>query len=99
MAEPLAFGVEEVPSNIEQVPKPPAGQRAAIAGILLGLKALSQGAAIALANLASHLFALLTVGSAFWLWMSIPDPNTNQIVWTGMYAVFVLAANVIIRRR
>lgn len=96
-----AFSVEEVPENVVPLPQQNnnAGSRAAIAGILLGLKALSQGAAIALGNIASHVFSLLTVMSAFWLWLSIPDPNTNQIVWVGIYAVFILAANVIVRRK
>lgn len=59
----------------------------------LGLKALSQRALVA----ASTLFTLLTVASAFWLFMSIKDPNTMQLIEMGMYAVFVLAANLIVR--
>ena len=95
------FTVEEAPDNVAPFPqpKPPAGQQAAIAGILLGLKALSQGAAIALANVASHLFSLLTVASAFWLWAAHPQPDIYQLVSLGGYAVFVLAANIVIRRK
>ena len=94
------FQVEEVPDNVVQHPSStPVGTRAAVAGILLGLKALSQGAAIALGNISNQVFSLLTVGSAFWVWTSIPDPNNNQIIAIAMYAVFVLAANVIIRRK
>lgn len=68
---------------------------AAIQAIMLGLKALSQRALIAIDNL----FTLLTVGSGFWLWLSIPDPNVYQLVGMAMYALFVLAANVIVRRK
>lgn len=67
----------------------------ATAVIFLALKALSQRALIALESL----FTLITVGSAFWLWMSIPEPNVHQLVGLGMYAAFVLAANVIVRPR
>lgn len=95
------FQVEEVPDNVVQHPgnAAPAGTQAAIAGILLGLKALSQGAAIALGNIAGHIFALLTAGSVFWLFLTIPAPNTNQIVWGSIYAGFVICANVIVRRK
>lgn len=62
--------------------------------LALGLKALSQRALTAVADL----FMLLTVGSAWWLWASIPDPHPTQIVALGIYAAFVLAANIIVRR-
>ncbi len=74
---------------------PPPPQSAAINVLLLALKTLSQRALIAF----TKLFTLLTVGAAFWLWLSIPEPNTNQLVWTAMYALFILAANIIVRRR
>ncbi len=96
------FQVEQVPddSNVVQHPaSQPLGTKAAIAGILLGLKALSQGAAIALSNIARHVFALLTVGSTFWLSMSIPTPTTNQLILIAMYAGFILASNVIVWRK
>ncbi len=92
------YQVEEVPDNVVPL-QPSIADKAMVFGVTMGLKALGEGAAIALSNIAAHTFSLLTVGSAFWLWMSIPDPNNNQIVWTGMYAVFVLAANVIVRRK
>ena len=60
----------------------------------LGLKALSQRALVA----ASALFTLLTVGSAFWLYMSIHDPNNSQLIEIGMYAAFILAINLIVKR-
>lgn len=62
--------------------------------LLLAVKALSARALVAL----SSLFALLTVASAFWVWISIPNPSTYQLVSTGMYALFILAVNVIVRR-
>jgi len=61
----------------------------------MALAALSQRALIAL----SACFTLLTVGSAFWLWMSIRDPNPQQIISLTIYAGFVLAANLIVRRK
>jgi len=99
------FSVEEVPDraadNVQPFPqaRPSLDQRAAIAGFVLGMKALSQGAAIALSNIASHLFSLLTVGSAFWLWAAHPQPDVHQLIGLGGYALFILAANVIVRKR
>lgn len=66
-----------------------------VAMLKLGLTALSQRAVAAVADL----FTLVTVGSAFWLCMSIQNPNTYQLVEIGMYAMFVLAANWIVRRK
>jgi len=63
--------------------------------LLLSLQALSKRALIAL----SDLFCLLTVGSAFWLCLTIHDPNSFQLVEIGGYFVFVLVANYIVRRR
>lgn len=63
--------------------------------LLLGLKALSQRAIAAIADL----FMLATVGSAFWLWYLTPKPDIYQIVSLSIYALFVLAANYIVRRR
>jgi len=61
----------------------------------LALKSLSQRALVALASL----FTLLTVGSMFWLWLSTPDPDMNQLLSLGMYGLFVLAVNVVVLRR
>ena len=66
-----------------------------VAMLTLALKALSQRALVAIADL----FTLLTVGSAFWLWASIPAPNDRQIIALSIYACFVLAANYIVRRK
>jgi len=62
--------------------------------IALGLKALSQRAIAA----TKDIFTLLSVATGFWLWNSIPDPSPTQIVSLSLYAVFILAANVIVRR-
>lgn len=67
-------------------------QMQSAAMIAVALKALSQKALIALASL----FTLLTVASAFILWLLVPDPNVTQLVGMGMYAVFVLLINMLI---
>jgi hypothetical protein len=61
--------------------------------IQVALTALSQRAVVALADL----FTLITVASAFCLWWSIPAPNDRQIAALSIYAVFILAANWIVR--
>ena len=76
------------------VPTQPAPDNGvAIAMLTVALKALSQRALVA----AADLFTLLTVASAFWLWSSIPVPNDRQIIALTIYALFVLAANWIVR--
>lgn len=74
---------------------PPQQNSASIAMLTLALRALSERAVVALADL----FTLLTVGSAFWLWLAIPDPNPQQIMALTIYATFILAANWLIRRK
>lgn len=73
----------------------PPRDRAAEQMLLLALKSLSQRALIA----AADLFCLFTVLSAWWLWLQIPEPNVHQLVSMGIYATFILVANVIVRRR
>jgi len=85
----------QAPQAAPPQPKAPALNGVAIQMMMMALGALSQRAVIALAAC----FTLLTVGSAFWLWMSIPDPNPNQIVSLTIYAVLVLAINIIVRRK
>ena len=65
--------------------------------LLLGLKTLPKRTAIAL----SDCFALLTVATVFCLaLMIIPyQPNTFQLVGLGGYALFVIALNIITRRK
>ena len=93
MAEPRQF---QVVSEISDEPAAsPLAERAATQALMLGLKALSQRAIAAIADL----FMLATVGSAFWLWSVTPSPNVFQIVSLTIYALFILAANFIARRR
>ena len=62
--------------------------------LVMALAALGQRFIVALASM----FTLLTIGSCFFLWMMIPDPNNKQLIALGMYALLVLAINVIVRR-
>jgi hypothetical protein len=62
--------------------------------LLLGLQTVGKRFVAALADL----FCLVTVASAFFLWNAIPSPNVYQIVSLTIYAVFVLAANWIVRK-
>lgn len=63
--------------------------------LVLALTALSQRFIVALASL----FTLLTVASAFVLWYVTPVPDTPQLIKLGLYGLFVLGANWIVRRR
>jgi hypothetical protein len=86
----------EVVGGTETEQHPPAPDNATAVRLLqIALIALSQRALIA----AADLFTLLTVASAFWLWWSIPAPNDRQIIALSIYALFVLAANWIVRGR
>lgn len=86
----MVGGTETEPSST-----PAPDNALAITMLTIGLKALSQRALTAV----SDLFTLITVGSAFWLWSTIPEPNDRQIASLTIYAVFVLAANVIVRKK
>ena len=72
----------------------PALDSAALGVLLLSLKTLSQRAIAATRDV----FTLLSVGSGFWLWFNIPDPKPTQIIALSLYALFILSANVIVRR-
>ena len=89
MAAPRFEVIEEPDSTPE-----PEESGLAFHGLMLALKALSQRALVAISNL----FCLLTVGSAFWLSLTIHDPNWGQLVELGGYFLFVLAANLIVRK-
>jgi hypothetical protein len=80
--------------KLETVPETEQPSDAGMTMLLMGLKALSQRALVAL----SACFTLITVASCFWLYMSRTTLDTMQLVLCGMYALFVLAANVIVRR-
>lgn len=65
------------------------------ATFMLALKALSQRAVAAIADL----FMLATVGLVFWIANAISaNPTNAQIVTLGVFAVFVLIANFIVRK-
>ena len=71
-----------------------AANAAAISALALGLKTLSQRAIAG----SRALFTLASVASCFWLWNATPDPSPTQIVSLSLYALFILAANFIVRR-
>lgn len=71
-----------------------AANAAAVAALALGLKTLSQRALGGV----KALFTLLSVASIFWVWTATPDPHPSQIISMSIYAVVILAANVIVRR-
>lgn len=86
------------PEIVEEVPPEKTNALAeALLDRLLNLKALSQRALIAI----SDAFSLLTVGTVFWLGLSIipHEPSIQQLVGLGGYACFVIAINVIVRRK
>ena len=92
----MARGFELVEEAENVTPLPVAkAEQAGISVLSLALKALSQRAILAVADL----FCLLTVGSAWLLWHAIPQPDVYQIVSLSIYAVFVLAANWIVRSK
>jgi hypothetical protein len=83
---------EEDPADAGQAPSP---HDSGVNILLFSLQALSKRTLVALSNL----FCLLTVGSVFVLFYAvIPTPTAYQIVAGTIYAVFVLAANAIVRR-
>lgn len=87
---------DDAPSNVTPLPQRQLiGEKFAIDALTLGLVTLSKRVVTALADL----FMLATVGSAFWLWWLTPDPNPYQITSLTLYALFVLAANWIVRRK
>lgn len=91
MAEPFKLEVVPETEELEVKPRSDAGMTM----LLMGLKALSQRALIAL----SSLFSLLTAGSAFWLWFLTPKPDIYQIVSLTIYSIFILALNFLVKTR
>ena len=64
--------------------------------ILLGLKTLSQRTLCAI----SQSFTLCTTISAFVLWYrTLPNPTAEQLVGLALYATFLLALEVVRRRK
>ena len=63
--------------------------------LLTALTALGQRFVVAL----SRLFSIITIGSAFWLWLiCLPSPTIPQLVGLGLYAMFILAMHVVVKR-
>ena len=87
-------------SDEDEPKKPPsktdqALETAGMQALMLGLGALSKRAIIALQSA----FVLLATASAFTLWWSVmPNPSVMQLTGLSIYAVFVLAASVIVRK-
>ena len=92
MAEPRR-GFEVIDGT--EPPIQPEEHSAATDALMLALKALSQRALIAVDNL----FTLISVCLVFWLFKSVPTPDTYQLIGLGIFSLFVLAANVIVRRK
>lgn len=79
-----------------EVDKPaPVDNGVAVAMLTIGLKALSQRAVTAVTDA----FTLITCAGAWWLWYLTPEPTILQIVHNSIFALFVLAANYIVRRK
>lgn len=95
MADPKRqFELVQEEDPVETRGEPSQENNAGLDILLLSLQALSKRAIVALSNM----FCLLTVFSVFVLFYNIPKPDTYQIVALTIYAVFVLAANAIVRR-
>lgn len=88
---------DETPERDDAQAPDQTAQFAVILNRLLGLTTLAQRFAVAL----SDLFSLLTVATVFCLaLMIIPyEPSTYQLAGLGGYAIFVVATNIIVRRR
>lgn len=71
-----------------------AANAAAVSALALGLKALSQRAIGGL----RAAFTLASSAAIFWVWTATPDPKPSQIVSMTIFALVMLAANVIVRR-
>lgn len=84
----------EVVGGTDAEPSPQATP-AQIIMLTMALKALSQRALTA----AMDLFCLITCTGAWLLWYMTPTPTVFQIVHNSIFAVFVLAANWIVRTR
>lgn len=91
-AEVRQFTPIEIPDDLP--PQESKSAEFAASALALALKALSQRAIAAIADL----FMLTTVGSAFVLWYLTPRPDIFQIVSLSIYGAFILLANWIVRR-
>lgn len=93
---PIAEG--ELSSELlgEAPPEPRRVEAAATSVLFTALRALSQRTIVAIGNL----FVLLTVASAFWLWLvTLPNPTVLQLVGLALYAILILSVNWLVLRR
>jgi hypothetical protein len=86
---------------VQDEPDPPEADKVEVASglgidlLALGLKTVSQRFVAALVNL----FTLVTMTGTWFLWYKTPDPNPLQILHLTIFAVFVLIANWLVRRK
>lgn len=69
-------------------------ERAGLGILTLALGTLGKRALIALDNL----FTLITVGLVWYIFLTVPNPNPLQVTELGIFALFVLFANIIVRK-
>ena len=97
MAKFNIVGEEEM-QQPQQAPPQPAGNAdtaRAVQILALALLTVSQRFVIAVSNL----LTAAAVGSAFWLWWRVlPNPDVEQLVGLGLYALFLLAVETVRRR-
>ena len=88
---------DPTPTKATRTAEPdPIGQQFATEMLLEAVRALTARTVVALANL----FTLLTVASAFYLWvMTLPSITTLQIIGLTIYSAFVLMVNIWGRRK
>jgi uncharacterized membrane protein len=96
MARPFTIVEEnETPEPGTSVATSKSDRSVAVEALLLSMQVLGRKTLIALSNL----FSLITALTVFWAALGIlHDPTTPQLVGLGMYALFILAINVIVRR-
>lgn len=96
MPEPQNNPLFRVVSAEPEAPPAPTQQEQAVATkmIYMALAALGQRFVVAVAAM----FTMLTVASAFVLWLLTPDPNTKQLIGMGMYCLFLLSVNFMVIR-
>lgn len=70
--------------------------QAGLTMLIAGMKTMSQKTLVAF----SACFTMLSVGSAFWLWLTVlKEPSPDKLVGLAIYGIFVLAIEWIRRRR
>ena len=91
--------VNEAAAEVVRLPSqtvPPARETGLDMKLLgLALATISQRALTAI----SDLFALMVIGSVWWLFLSVASPNPFQLAALAGFAMFALAAIWIVKRR